>query len=688
MTIDPVTTVEQNGATRRPRRLGVEAAIAIAVLVASGVWATQFWNTWTSQGGQPEFYQIYFEPAVMIACGKGFVISEQQPKVLEDFLWRRRDSLACNELPPELKLGDRGLYQEAWTYLQYTVGWSWRILGISWSGLGPLFGLLFGTVTVLAYGIFRIGMGPLLAVMCATGFATSSLQLLNLPHLRDYSKAPFTLALVLILGWMVTRPPRRSTVLLLAATYGAVLGFGYGFRTDLLINLPVMAIVLFGFLDGGISKNLVLKTMATALFVATFVVVSWPITSAVYKKGGCQWHVALLGLQSPFDDRLRLSPAPYEFGYAYADGYVIRGVQGFAHRLDPAAEIPQYCGHEYDVQSGRLISTIVSTFPGDFVTRAYASTLQIVELPFVHLMPAAQEWASGVFSLRSALLQPRHPWGALLAAASVLLATVASLRLGLFLLFFLGYFGGYPAVQFQERHFFHLEFIGWWAIGFVAQQGIGGVRGLISRQREAGPTVRRLAMCAVTIAVLSTVVFGGLVVVARWYQGRQARQLFAGYLAAPKTPVADPSAALVGIPAEDWPQFIEVGLDESACGPRPSVTFTYDRSNPDNDFTRTVTIERRSTAVGTTRVLLPVFERFAGIAVSDPAPGCLVGVSRFTDLPSQRLLLGVVLPPDWDSLPMHQRLPRWEGGSPLASSAPPVVSLLTAPLLPAAQVAP
>ena len=35
------------------------------VFVASAVWATQFWNTWTAQGNTPVFYQSYFEPAVM-----------------------------------------------------------------------------------------------------------------------------------------------------------------------------------------------------------------------------------------------------------------------------------------------------------------------------------------------------------------------------------------------------------------------------------------------------------------------------------------------------------------------------------------------------------------------------------------------------------------------------------------------
>jgi len=665
---DPVTPVEQNGATLKRWR-AAEVAIAAAVLIASGVWATQFWNTWTSQGGQPEFYQIYFEPAVMIACGKGFVISEQQPKVLEDFLWRRRDGLDCADLPPDLKLGDRGLYQEAWTYLQYTVGWSWRILGISWSGMGPLFGLFFGTVALLAYGIFRLGMGPLLSVICAIGFATSSLQLLNLPHLRDYSKAPFTLALVLILGWLVTRPVRSRTVWLLAATYGAVLGFGYGFRTDLLINLPVMAIVLFGFLEGGIAKNIGLKATATVLFVGAFVVVSWPITSAVYKKGGCQWHVALLGLQAPFDERLRLSPAPYEFGSAYADGYVIRGVQGFAHRVDPTAAIPQYCSHEYDVQSGRLLSTIVTTFPGDFVARSYAAALQIIELPFVKLGPPVQDWATPIFSGREMLLKPRYSWGALVAGMALLLATSASIRLGLFLLFFLVYFGGYPAVQFQERHFFHLEFIGWWALGFCLHQLAGRLgRASDGRERFTLPSRPLIARIGV-IGVVVVASLGGLLGAARWYQVRQARQLFAAYIAAPKAELTDPFGPLPQVDPREWPQFIEVDVNEAACGPRPAVTFRYDRSKPDGDFTRTITIVRRTTLEGTTRVLLPVYEQFAGIELSDSRPGCFVGASRVTNLSALPLLLGVTLPPDWEARPLYQRLARWErDAEPLAQN--------------------
>lgn len=654
-----------------PRAAGwrTDLAIAALVLVVAGTWASQFWKAWTAHGGQPEFYQIYFEPAVMVACGKGFVISEQQPKVLEDFLWRRRDRLSCAELPADLKLGRDGLYQEAWTYLQYTVGWAWRVIGISWSGMAPLFGVFFGTVVALAYGILRLGMGRLLAMIGAFGIAVSPLHLLNLPHLRDYSKAPFTLALVLILGWIVTGPTRWPRLLALAAAYGTVLGLGYGFRTDLLINLPVLVLTVFAFAPGGLWRNLLMKAAATAVFLAAFVAMSWPITTAVVAKGGCQWHVALLGLQSPFERQLNLRPAPYDFGYAYADGYVIRGVQGYARRTQPAGPVPQYCSHEYDVQSGRLLTEIVTTFPADFVARAYASVLQIVGLPSLKLGPPMADWNNPVFTVRGMLVPTRYARGALFAAAALIIGSVLSVRVGLFLLFFLAYFGGYPAVQFQERHYFHLEFIAWWACGFALQWAAVTLMAYRHGRLDLEPMVRRLALRGGAVIVLAAVVFVGLLAGARWYQEGQARRLFAAYLDAPKSAVADPFAPLPAVAPGEWPQFLEVRLDEAKCDARPAVTFRYDPSLPDGDYTRTITLERRAHTAGTTRILLPVFEQYAGLQLSDERPGCFEGVSRFTDLGQLSLLLGVTLPPDWQSLPLYQRIAQFESDSEARAAA-------------------
>jgi hypothetical protein len=143
---------------------------------------------------------------------------------------------------------------------------------------------------------------------------------------------------------------------------------------------------------------------------------------------------------------------------------------------------------------------------------------------------------------------------------------------------------------------------------------------------------------------------------ARWYQGNQVRRLFNAYIAAPKTPLADAAGPLLGVPSGEWPQYLEVDLNTAACGPTSSVTFRYDRAQSTEDFTRTIAVGRRASGPGTTRIFLPVFERFTGVELADASAGCLTGAYRFPDLTRFRLLLGATLPPDWESAPLYQRL--------------------------------
>lgn len=640
------------------RRFAAECAIAMVLLIGSGWWAAQFWNTWTARGGQPVFYQSYFEPAVMVACGKGFVASLHQPQSLQAFLSLRRDTFDCRDLPDDLKAGREYLYQEAWIYLQTAVGWSWQILGISWSGMGPLFGLLFGAVTAVAYGAFRLGMGRALAVVCACLLATSPMQLANLPHLRDYAKAPFTLALVFLLGVMVSRPVRRNRLLMLAVAYGAVLGIGYGVRTDLLINVPLVFVTLFGFLPGGITRHLALKASAAVVCLATFGAVSWPATSAVYTKGGCQWHVALLGLQSPFDDYLRVSPAPYDFGHAYSDGYIRQVTEGFVNRTQPGAAPIGYCTHAYDVATGQYIQNIATTFPADLATRAIASIAQIVELPIRKIRTPMAEWSAGLYRARAFVLRPNHRWGAYFTLAAVILISMKSVRLGLFLGLLLAYCGGYPAIQFDERHYFHLEFLGWWAFGVVLHHGFLSARALLARPEQWRLEWKQAAR-NVAVVGFSCAFLGSLLIAARWYQARNARDLMRAYVAAPKVLIEDPGQPLSGIAANAWPQLLEVRIDGATCAVAPAMTAHYDAASENKGLTRTITV-RSPVRAGITRIYVPVFSEFSGLVFSGTSDGCVTQVSRLGDLAPFPLVLNATLPPDWEERPLYQRLTDWE----------------------------
>jgi len=656
-----VTLPAQPNVSTVRRRVLTESVIVLAVFLASAIWATSFWHAWTAQGNRGAFYQTYFEPAVMIACGKGFVISNPQPKPLEDFLWERRQTFECSEIPADTPLGTRFLYQGAWRYLLTAVGLGWKITGIGWNSIGPIVGTGFGISIAVAYGIFRLAMGQWLALIAVAGLAVSSTQLLNMPHLRDYAKTPFTLLLVLLIGLLVTLPVRRWLVLSLAAACGVVIGVGYGFRTDFLINIPLPIAAVFLFLQGGVLRNLLLKTAAAAVFVATFAVVSWPITSTVYERGGCQWHVSLLGLQAPFDDYLRIAPAPYTFGHAYSDSYIDRLVNGYRWRHEP--EVPQlvFCSHEYDVESGAYLQRIVRTFPADILARSYASVLQVVELPFRGLRPPVAGWFEGLYQARAEWLRPDHRWGLFASALAIMMLAATSVRLALVVLMLLVYFGGYPAVQFQERHYFHLEFIGWWAIGLVIAQlwrAAGELRaGLVPRAEWQRRVVRATASAAGILLLLVTTLTA-----VRAYQSSQVRPLLQSYIDAPKVAVDAPGEPLAGVTATQWPQLLEVQIDQAACGDSPAVTFKYDTVQVGLDFTATVALSRRSTAPGVTRMFVPVYEKFIGIESSDAQPGCVVGVSRLADVRPFPLLLGATLPPDWANRPLYQRLADWESG--------------------------
>lgn len=641
------------------RRWVIDLAIAFALMVASGMWASSFWNEWTARGGRGVFYQTYFEPAVMIACGKGFVISHPRPKALEDFLFERVDRFDCKDIPADNPLNTRFLFQGAWRYLLTVVGWAWWFLGISWKTLGPFVGLWYGVVIALAYGVFRIGVGRVAAITASLLLTVSSMQLLNMPHLRDFAKAPFTIALVLILAALVTTTVTRRAVLLLSLAFGLVLGIGYGFRTDFLINLPLLPIVLFVFLGVGLWQRLLLKAAGVAVFLVAFFIASWPITSFVYESGGCQWHVTLLGLQSPFDEALGIRPAPYDFGHAYSDSYIDRSINGFRWRHTP--DVPQldFCSHQYDAESGQYLSLLVKGFPADFITRAYASAMQVPELPFRVITAPMPDWHSRLYAARLELLADHPEWGLRAALLAVLFVSGRSLRLGAALLFLLAYLGGYPAVQFQERHYFHLEFIGWWTVAFVVDRTIAAVLSF----RHGFPGMSSWFMPATRVAVFAGVAaFAavGALALARWYQAGNVRVLLRSYAAAAKIPIESPFQPLEGIPPTAWPQLLEVNLNPAACTSAPKVTFKYSESSS-VDFTRTVRVSRRDGSGGITRIYQPVFDHFIGLEISDATPGCFVSASRVSDLTTFPILLGATLPTHWESdAALYQRLAEWE----------------------------
>src|SRR5436309_132573 len=255
------------------------------------------------------------------------------------------------------------------------------------------------------------------------------------------------------------------------AAFGLVLGIGFGFRNDILINiLPWIAVVVLC-VPGKPWSHLKQKALCLAVSAAAFVITASPILAA-YSRGSNSGHVAFLGLQTPFNEPLGIGGSIYDWGYFYNDGFANRTVNSFTYRREghPVA----YISAEYDRAMVVFLLTIARHWPADMVARAYGAALKVFEEPFTvgvyqNAIPYGIHHPTMValYEMQMSLLRALNGIGAAAVALALLVVSARSVRTAITLLLFLVYFAGYPAIQFSVRHFFHLEFIGWGAVAFL-----------------------------------------------------------------------------------------------------------------------------------------------------------------------------------------------------------------------------
>ena len=637
-----------------------EAAWVALIAVLAGWWGTRAVTRFRDLGGTQSFYQPYFEPAVMAACGHGFASAVQPSPALDDFLQQRTDTFDCARLRAEAPLNpaDR-VYQYAWFYLMWMVALFWMIAGVSWSGLAPLFGALFATTIVLAYVIFRLAVPAWMASAAVAALTVSQLHVTNLPHLRDYAKAPFMLALFLMLVWIVKHPPASRRLLAWCSAYGLVLGIGYGFRTDFLASIPPLFAVVLFFLPGYRPRELAAKLGAVATAMAVFVVVGWPAISYVARHGGCQWHVVLLGLDRSHSENLRVTPSYYQWLTEYSDEYQVAAVNSALRRTgQPPAT---YCTSAYDAASGDYLVSIVSRFPADVYTRALASISLVMDLPFYL-------WTDrDPFINRSRLGEAlTHVAGSsrLAVVLAVLAIGAVQLRWALFAVFAIAYFGSYPSMQFAPRHFFHLEFLGWWAMAFVFWQAL---RLIGSRGAVDGPV--RLPQLARRGLVFGTVVAAVILLplpVVRGYHDRSVAAVTDALLAAPRVPVVVTSSAggvdlrlesgemLDLAPDATQTALLDVRIDLDRCPGGVPLGLRYDHADPFMDFSAALQPQPQGAVIQTW--LVPIFAGFRGLSLGNAPADCLQSVQRLQSVKGMPVLPTLTLPANWRDLPKHQRI--------------------------------
>jgi hypothetical protein len=662
-------------------RSGVVEAVVIAALFGAALFTSQAaLRAFRTAGAESFFYQANFEAAVMMACGRGFVTSSATPQELVDFLNVARDDFDCTRLPQAMP--ERPLTSPAnanWYYLYGAAAGVWRLTGVSWTALDILVCGMSAAVAVLLYGLFRLIASRTTAVAVAAILTLSPANLTHLLSLRDYSKAPFVLAGVLILAALVMRPMPRPAMVGLAALYGVVVGLGYGFRGDLAVMVPFGAFVVLLLLPGTFRANAGRNALAAAALLAAFFASAWPVINGL-KLGGCQYHFSLLGLTEPLTAELRLTPSLYRVGEHLSDTFADLKVGDYAARV-LGAPVPGLCTAEYDTASGRLYLQIARTFPADFVVRAYASVLMILRVGLA--IPAAMlpmppfptsDTMTAVYRLLNGVTSILAPAGVLVTAIAVAGAWASSIRLGMALTVFVLFLTGYPAIRFDERHWFHLRFIPWWAAVLVATQVLQSGRRVLDRPR----VLRAVAAISLLLAALA-VALGAL----RVLQTRRVEHLITQYLGAPlellPAQAEDGSSLRVdwqpsdyGVsPAHRASDLVVVTLDSAACaGTGPlGVSARYVADVSSHDMSTSFSIPRPTERAAPTKLFVPVFQlgagdrielRFSGLQVTGAPVACIGQVGRISHDAALPLWLDLQVPADWANHRLYQsmRLPR------------------------------
>jgi len=338
--------------------------------------------------------------------------------------------------------------------------------------LWPLFrsGAFFGTVNVLFYGIFRLGMGRSLSVLFTSALITSPFQLYILASslIRDYYKAPYILAIIFLMGLLVILPLKRWTLYAICIAAGGILGHGLGIRQDIVILILPFIFVLCFLLPGKTLGNPKWKGWALLLLFLLFYITK---PNAMEREVNSAPIRVLAGFMSPYNTRLNVTHTRYDWGYLFLDEFVETNTyfQALARTPEPNHS---YRFDEFYPIGLRHIFTLASIFPGDIVTRTYASILTILELPFSYsVLPVGVDhaWIKSFYRIRGVVINLLSGWGVFICGLTLLLISSRNISKGLLLLLFLVYFSGYPAIQFQGRHYFHLEFISWLTLGSLIQ---------------------------------------------------------------------------------------------------------------------------------------------------------------------------------------------------------------------------
>ena len=340
----------------------------------------------------PFYYQTYFSPALMVACNKSFTdVVPLDDSLARKFLNRSVTDLKCSDLPEKLSKNDGIKGGQIWFYLMHYAGYIWKITGIKWWPIDYSAALFFALSVFLAFKLLCLTVSKNIAFVSVLLFALNSIHVSFLSSFRDYSKVPFILGIVYILGHDLCFKSRYSWRIIGAFFAGSLTAIGYGFRADVGVLLPVCLLYYLFNLEFINWQRLLKKILLLFVYIAGFGVFFFPHYQILKESSTCSFHFALLGMANNIYYKLGLiPPAAYSVVNAFNDRDVAFMAHSYAERVLNIKEVVPVCSTLYDKITKELFLSFLNYFPLDFFRKAVKAPVAIMGLlilPLIMYLP-------------------------------------------------------------------------------------------------------------------------------------------------------------------------------------------------------------------------------------------------------------------------------------------------------------
>ena len=642
----------------------------------------------------PEFYQGEFTPAVMYACGHGLINLASAPESLITFLSLQQPSFSCDALPEKISESALTSFQSASVYLLLSTGIVWKFAGINWEAVGILYGIFLGFSLTAAYLLLKQGVNSFWAII-------GTLLLVQhlgpfLPHLRDFSKVPFAFLSVALIVMLTKDTGMKKQWLIISSLTGLVLGLGYGFRSDVLIFIPLFLATLLLFTSGGITKNMLAKCGAMSVFFLAFYFSALPVfLSQESAIGSNTIHVIILGLMTHFDPHIGMLPSIYDWGHRYNDHYVATISNEYSARVLGNGYFANIGTPEYADITLAYYLDLVRNFPADMISRFWSVSYQIMDYPIIQFQGRVFNDLNPALQATIKLLSGLNEVSLIMVLMAIFVIGAANIRAGIFITVAALYLSGFPFLQFQGRHIFYLSIVPIASLALICHwlTSFNLWKRLIENGKDRSYQIFRglinIGACAL--------IFGLAILVTYFSRIYQTDNLIGKFTAIANLPgdelhpTIEPvtnNRTLLAINEADIFSGYEAGsrefqymrafLSKQSCPNLfTEIILKYDALDPFFNHSRVV----RLVTIEDLQYYFPVFKdgygSFSGVELDQNSTPCITRIEVLKDLPKEGVLPYLTLSEHWADETLFQRS-KYE---PLGSAYYPGNTYSTAPAL-------